>query len=80
MTGCSAERRGGSRLATATLRGLGLLAADLGHALAVVPFRALRLGVGSTHSTGGLGYTTDNDHGYTGPRCYEPDGYHLNPC
>jgi len=30
--------------------------------------------------SGGLGYTTDNDHGYTGPRCYEPDGYHFNPC
>jgi len=41
MTGCGAERRGGSRLATATLRGLGLLAADLGHALAVVPVAEL---------------------------------------
>lgn len=31
-------------------------------------------------SSGGLVYTTDNDHGYTGPRCYQPDGYHFVPC
>lgn len=30
--------------------------------------------------SGGLVYTTDDDHGYTGPRCYEPDGYTFVPC
>jgi hypothetical protein len=27
-----------------------------------------------------LVYSTDNDHGYTGPRCYEPGGYYFHPC
>lgn len=25
-------------------------------------------------------YSTDNDHGYTGPRCYQPGGYYFTPC
>jgi hypothetical protein len=31
-------------------------------------------------SSGGLIYSTDNDHGYTGPRCYAPGGYYFTPC
>lgn len=27
-----------------------------------------------------LRYSTGNDHGYTGPRCYESGGYYFTPC